>query len=129
MLRPSPPVQALKAQKLLIALQHARIRCLQHHFHNWKQCHATWQEDHADRMLLALQFMTGQSLGEAVRSCQCFACRYEPFVITFVKSGNVMRTSHTESSCMMQLWHLTLGEFTQTISLLSVRSWPMSVLC
>ena len=68
MLRPSNVAQALKAQKVLVAREHARICFLKHNFHKWKQCHATLLKDHSDKVLLALQFMTGQSLGRAAAS-------------------------------------------------------------
>ena len=76
-------LQAQKAQKRLFAREHANTRLLKHSFHNWKQCHANVLKDHSDKMVLALQFLTGQSLGETPSSCQHLASRSEPSIANF----------------------------------------------
>lgn len=56
-------LQAQKAQKLLKAAACAKARRLRQNFKEWKQWHAVSLDTSSHKMLLALQYMTGQRIG------------------------------------------------------------------
>ena len=71
-------LQAQKAEKLMMAMDHARACILKKSFRGWEKWHATSLNDNSNKMLLALQFMTGQRLGEAGPCQQNRLYRYVP---------------------------------------------------